>query len=324
MPWVDRPKAILETYLGGQAWGGAAADVLFGRANPCGRLAETFPARLEDNPSYLFFPGNQEQVEYREGVFVGYRWYEKKKVVPLFPFGHGLSYSRFEYSDLDVSPPRIAADGEVHVSVMVSNLGPLAGSEVVQLYVGCRSPGFDGPARQLEGFDKVSLALGERKQVRFTLSARSFSHWNTASAGWAVAPGSFEISIGASSADIRLSAEISAEPSGPGGSSFDMNTTVGEVTWHPEGKTLAGEITASFRGALAAEHSGAHSRMVDALVREMPLRAVISLSGGRFSRERIFRLLQRLSEAASGQRPDGRTTNNTRSRDAASGSTKEG
>ena len=135
MPWVDRPKAILEGWLGGQAGGGAVADVLLGRVNPSGKLSETFPVRLEDTPAYLNFPGDGHHVRYGEGVFVGYRYYEKKGIKPLFPFGHGLSYTTFEYSDLRLSKDVITDQDELKVTVKVRNTGNRAGKEVVQLYV---------------------------------------------------------------------------------------------------------------------------------------------------------------------------------------------
>ncbi|MPN30454.1 Thermostable beta-glucosidase B [bioreactor metagenome] len=135
MPWLQNVKAVLEGYLGGQALGGAIADLLFGLANPSGKLAETFPKKLAHNPSYTNYPGDGETVEYREGIFVGYRHYDTKDVEPLFPFGFGLSYTTFEYSDITVDKTNITDEEAVKVSVKVKNTGSLPGKEIVQLYV---------------------------------------------------------------------------------------------------------------------------------------------------------------------------------------------
>jgi len=126
---------VLEAYLGGQALGGALADVLFGEVNPSGKLAETFPVKLSHNPSYLNFPGEDDRVEYKEGLFVGYRYYDTKGIEPLFPFGHGLSYTKFEYSDISVDKKDVSDNSIINVSVKVKNVGKMAGKEIVQLYV---------------------------------------------------------------------------------------------------------------------------------------------------------------------------------------------
>lgn len=135
MPWLPKVKAVLEGYLGGQALGGAIASLLFGDANPSGKLAETFPMKLSDNPSYLNFPGDGDKVEYKEGIFVGYRYYDAKEIEPLFPFGHGLSYTEFSYRDMSISAKEIADSDTVEISVFVKNTGKTAGKEIVQLYV---------------------------------------------------------------------------------------------------------------------------------------------------------------------------------------------
>ena len=138
MPWIDKVKGIVEAYLGGQAVGGAVCDILYGRVNPSAKLPETFPLRLEDNPSYLSYIGEGDMVEYREGIFVGYRYYDKKKMDVLFPFGHGLSYTTFEYSNLKVDKEEMKDTDTMRVSVDVTNTGSVAGKEVVQLYVADR------------------------------------------------------------------------------------------------------------------------------------------------------------------------------------------
>jgi len=163
MPWVDNVKAILEVYLGGQATGAATMDILSGAVNPSGKLAETFPLRLQDNPSYLNFPGDKDKVEYREGIFVGYRYYDKREMPVLFPFGHGLSYTNFRYSKLEVNRKKALDTDSITVSVKIKNTGKIAGKEIVQLYVAPKSNVVIRPPKELKGFKKVSLNPGEEK-----------------------------------------------------------------------------------------------------------------------------------------------------------------
>ena len=214
MPWAGQVKGILELYLGGEAVGEAAARLLYGDANPSGKLAETLPLRLEDNPSYLNFPGDDRKVEYREGVFVGYRYYDTKKMAVQFPFGHGLSYTTFEYSGLRLSAAEIPEDGTLTVTLQVKNTGAVAGEEAVQLYVAPPACGVPRPEKELRGFEKVALAPGEEKTVSFTLGRRAFAYYSERMQGWAVAPGAYTVEIGASSRDIRLAQRVlvRAEP----------------------------------------------------------------------------------------------------------------
>lgn len=206
MPWIDRVSAVLEAYLAGQAGGAAVVDVLFGDVNPCGKLAETFPLKLEDHPVHRCFPGGPRTVEYRESVYVGYRYYDTAEKHVLFPFGHGLSYTTFHYHDLRLSAPEMRAGEGVRVRVSVTNVGPRAGKEIVQLYVrDVRSSTFR-PAQELKEFAKVFLQPGETKELTFTLDDRAFAYWDAVAGQWTVEPGEFEIRVGASSRDIRLTA----------------------------------------------------------------------------------------------------------------------
>ena len=159
----DDVRGILESYLCGQAVGEAQADILFGRANPCGKLAETVPYKLSDNPSYLNFPGDGKTVEYREGVFVGYRYYDTKEMAVRYPFGYGLSYTTFEYSDLKLSAKEIKDTDTLTVSLKVKNTGSMAGKEIVQLYVTDKTNAASRPVKELKNFAKVELAPGEEK-----------------------------------------------------------------------------------------------------------------------------------------------------------------
>ena len=211
MPWLPCAKAVLEGYLGGQAVGGATRDVLFGTVNPCGCLPESFPVKLEDNPSYLTYGGEGDVAVYAEGVFVGYRYYDRKKMDVLFPFGHGLSYTTFAYANLRLSADRIRDTDALTVSVDVTNTGKRAGKTVVQLYVGDRECEVFRPVRELKDFAKISLEPGETKTVTFTLSKRAFAYWNVKLHDWFVESGAFTVEIGRSSRDIALSSEVYVE-----------------------------------------------------------------------------------------------------------------
>jgi len=208
MPWIDDVDAVLEGYLGGQAGGEAIARLLFGEANPSGKLAETFPLRLDDTPAYRYFPGSAEAVEYREGLFVGYRYYDSAHVRVLFPFGHGLSYTSFEYDDLRLSADHMDAGDTLSVQCSIRNAGARAGSEVAQLYVHARASAVYRPDQELKGFEKVRLEPGESVPVSFSLDRRSLAFFDVRSGDWQVEPGLYDIRIGSSSRDIRLAATI--------------------------------------------------------------------------------------------------------------------
>ncbi len=202
MPWADEVSAILLTYFPGQEGGHAMADILFGDINPSGKLTVSFPRRLEDNPAYINYPGKRD-VRYGEGIFVGYRYYDTKDVEPLFPFGHGLSYASFEYSGLEL-PDTVKVGEDVKVSVRVKNTGDVAGKEVLQLYIHDVESSLVRPLRELKGFAKVDLKPGESQSVTFDLNTRSLSYYDPHKKAWVEEPGTFEVLVGASSRDIRL------------------------------------------------------------------------------------------------------------------------
>jgi beta-glucosidase len=204
MPWVNDVPVILEGYLGGQAGAGGIADILYGKVNPSGKLAETFPLKLEDNPCYHYFPGGPATVEYREGLYVGYRYYDSVDQEVLFPFGHGLSYTTFEYSDLQLDQSRISESKTLIVTLKVRNSGDVAGKEIVQLYVKDLESTAFRPKKELKGFAKVELKPGEESEVKIELNRRAFAYYNTGIRDWHVESGAFEILLGASSRDIRL------------------------------------------------------------------------------------------------------------------------
>lgn len=208
MPWEDKVKGILLAYLGGQGTGTACANLLYGKANPSGKLAETFPVSLEDNSSFNYFPGGTRSVEYRESIFVGYRYYDKVKKAVAYPFGYGLSYTEFEYSDLKVSEVNYTPDHDLTVEITVTNTGKVSGAEVVQLYVAKEASKIFRAEKEIKGFEKVFLEPGESKTIEFKLNSRSFAYYNTEICNWAVEGGVYEIKVGASSKDIRLSATV--------------------------------------------------------------------------------------------------------------------
>lgn len=210
MPWKDRVKGILLAYLGGQAGGSACADLLYGSSNPCGKLAETFPEAVEDTPCHAWYPSPNKNAEYRESIFTGYRYYLTAEKPVAFPFGFGLSYTSFEYSGLSLSSLDFREEQSLTARVSVTNTGKRAGAEIVQLYVSQKDPVIFKAERELKGFRKVFLEPGETKEVCFELDFRSFAYYDTVHSEWAVENGTYEIQIGASSADIRLIAPIKA------------------------------------------------------------------------------------------------------------------
>ena len=211
MPWVEQVPAILQAYYPGMENGNAVAAVLLGKVNPSGKLPVTFPARLADSPAFInaSYPGCRE-VNYGEGIFVGYRYYDKRDLAPLFPFGHGLSYTSFAYSDLKVTK-KVMIGGKVQVSLTVTNTGKLAGKEVVQLYVSDLQSSLPRPPKELKGFAKPALAPGESGTLAFTLDERALSYYDPHRHAWVAEPGEFELLVGSSSRDIRLKAKFMLE-----------------------------------------------------------------------------------------------------------------
>jgi beta-glucosidase len=229
MPWVDKVSAILECYLGGEDIGTAQINLLYGKANPCGKLAETFPIRLEDTPCFMNFPGNGRETYYTEGIFVGYRWYDCRKMPVLFPFGHGLSYTKFEYKDIKLSSSSIKDKAGLDVFVTIKNKGKMEGKEIVQLYVADKTGVEIRPVKELKGFEKVFLKAGEEKTVKISLDQRSFAYWNKDTHSWYAPSGEYEILVGASSADIRLSAKLNVTSSSGKAFNITPQTTMGDM-----------------------------------------------------------------------------------------------
>lgn len=306
MPWADEVKGILEAYLGGQAVGQVEVDVLFGKANPCGKLAETIPYKLADNPSYLNFPGDGQTVEYNEGVFVGYRYYDTKEMPVRYPFGYGLSYTTFEYSDLQLSADRIKDTDTLKVTLKVKNTGDRAGKEIVQLYVADKTGSASRPVKELKNFVKVELQPQEEKIVEMELDKRSFAWYNTQIHDWYAASGEYEILAAASSRDIRLKKTVYVESTTELPIHVHMNTTIGELLENPRTKAVIEGMTDSL-----IQHMGGssgdeeeESAASEAISKEMslkmmensPLRTLRSFMG--MSTGEIRELIVKLQAAA--------------------------
>jgi beta-glucosidase len=296
MPWIDKVKGLFESYLAGQGGGYAIAELLFGLANPCGKLAETFPQKLSHNPSYLNFPGEDDRVEYREGIFVGYRYYDKKGIDPLFPFGYGLSYTTFEYTGISVDKKEIDDNETVTVKVRVKNTGNMPGKEIVQLYVRDVESSVIRPEKELKGFEKIELQPGEEKEVTFTLDKRAFAYYNVDIKDWYVETGEFEILVGSSSRDIRLRETIKVNSTRKIKKRFDRNTPIGDLLEDPMGAMVFKQLMEQLMQSspLFAGIGGEGSQMMRAMFRYMPLRSLINFSRGAFTEEMLNDLLERL------------------------------
>ena len=327
MPWANSVSGILEGYLGGQAGAGAIADILLGNVNPSGKLAESFPHKLEDNPSHHYYPSGPTTVEYRESIFVGYRYYDTVKQDVLFPFGHGLSYTTFEYSALQLSRPRISDNDTLTVKVKVKNTGALAGKETLQLYVRDIESSVFRPQKELKGFAKVDLQPGEETEVEIELSRRAFAFYNPDIKDWQIESGEFEILIGASAQDIRLRDTLTIESSqkapaatsdqlavyhnfpkgspvspkdfeellgspvpandGPKKGSYTINTPVGDMT-----DTFIGRLLYNFMGKQMAkmiqgQEGTPTALLMEAMAKEVPLRSILMSSDGSLTREML-------------------------------------
>ena len=204
--WAAKCKAVVHGYLGGQAGAGAMMEVLTGWQNPCGKLAETIPLRYEDTPAARYFPGRKQNAEYREGLYVGYRYYETANKAVRYPFGYGLSYTTFAYSDLKVNAEK--------VTFTLTNTGSVAGAEIAQLYVAKPDAAVFCPAKELKGFAKVFLKAGESKTVTIPLDDKTFRYWNVATDRWEVEGGSYQLLVGANVQDIRLTAAVTVAGTG--------------------------------------------------------------------------------------------------------------
>ena len=295
MPWIRSVKGLIEAYLGGQAFGGAIANVLFGRANPCGKLAETFPETLPHNPSHLNFPGEDDRVEYREGLFVGYRYYDAKKIEPLFPFGYGLSYTTFEYTDISADKKEINEKDTVTVKAKVKNTGNMTGKEIVQLYVRDIEHSVIRPEKELKEFCKVELAPGQEATVEFVLDKRAFAYYNADIKDWHVESGDFEILIGSSSKDIALRETIKVNSTVRIKRQFTRNSLLGDIMADPAAFQVMKELATQLNIPLGVEDMASDETMA-AILKYTPLRALVAFSGGAFTEDMMNMLINKLNE----------------------------
>ncbi|MEU4420275.1 glycoside hydrolase family 3 C-terminal domain-containing protein [Actinoplanes sp. NPDC024001] len=285
--WHDQVDAILEGFLLGQAGGGAIADLLYGVANPSGHLAETIPLRLQDNPSYLNFPGEQQHVRYGEGVMVGYRHYASVPAPVRYPFGHGLSYTSFATRAVGVE---VTGDDTVEVTVTVANTGKRAGKHVVQIYVATDAGPVRRPARELRAFTKLDLEPGEERTVTLSLDRRSFAYWDIEQQGWVVAPGEYRIQVGENAAtviaeeSVTLTGDVIAAP-------LSMDSTVGEWFAHPiAGPALMQGMAAAMTEEQRAQAEEQHHQL--RMVESMPMRQFAGFLGDAIPPQALEQLIE--------------------------------
>lgn len=288
MPWIDKVKGVLEVYLGGQAVGEATVNLLYGKVNPSGRLAETFPLRLQDTPCYLHYGGENDKSVYHEGVFVGYRYYSSKEMPVLFPFGHGLSYTQFAYDNLVLSQTEMTDIDKLLVSVDVTNTGHCYGREVVQVYVAAPNSKIIRPGLELRAFDKIGLEPGETKTVTIELDKRSFAYWDVESHDWLVEEGKYQIIIGKSAEEKILVADVAVSPVKTPRKVFHLNSTIGEVLADKHagplfeqmmGKTFVG-YTEAQQVTENSQSDADNAEMMHAMMEGMPLRQLLNFVPG--------------------------------------------
>ncbi len=245
MPWIDKVPAVLQLWYDSQEQGNALADICFGDENPSGKLPTTFPFVLEDNPAYINYPGENGKVRYGEGIFVGYRYYDKKKLAPLFPFGHGLSYTTFKYSNLRIGAKSITPNETLKVRVDVTNTGRILGKEIVQLYVRDVKSTFARPEKELKAFAKIELKPKQTKTLTFTLDREAFWYFDSKLNAWSTEAGEFEILIGASSRDVRVNGSVTLAPESRG-SRFHTGLTIKTLLDHPESRAVVTKYAGGF------------------------------------------------------------------------------
>lgn len=300
LPFADDVAAIVETYLGGQAVGEALLDVLTGTVNPSGKLAETFPLRLEHTPCHLNFPGDRDTVRYAEGLYVGYRYYEKKALPVRYPFGFGLSYTTFAYGNLRLSNQTLAPEDSLTVSAEITNTGERYGKEIVQLYLSRLSDGVDRPLQELKGFEKIGLQPGETASVTFTLTKRDFSYWEESLQDWFAESGMYEVRISAASDDIRLKAQVRMENPVRLPKHYTSDTVVMDIPCEkrtePRLRTLLESAYLSLGGEPSAATDDAKPNdILSQLLAAIPLHALKSFSGGRYSDADIAEIVRNLN-----------------------------
>lgn len=293
---ADLAPAILDGALLGQGGGSGIADVLFGAVNPSGRLAETVPVRLQDSPAYINFPAEDGHILYGERVFVGYRWYDARDAAVTFPFGHGLSYTTFEYTDLSVD---VHADG-LTVRVSVVNTGARAGREVVQVYAGLPVSRVARPPRWLAGFTGVTLDPGELREVQIPVAREELGYWDVRSGRRLVESGDYSVTVGASSRDLRLHTVVAVDGDAVPVLAFTPDSTLAELLGDPvAGPIVADMLAAAGQQAPTAGLSTAAGTDMMRLLGSIPIGRLVSFSGGAFSRDQLAGMLETVNRQRS-------------------------
>jgi beta-glucosidase len=293
MPWLDEVKGVLECWLGGQAGAGGSVDVLFGKVNPSGKLAESFPVKLEDTPAYFNFPGEQGEVLYGERIFVGYRYYDEKGIDPLFPFGYGLSYTDFEYTRIQVSADEFTDQQGLQVSVRVKNTGEVTGKEVVQLYVSDIQSKLQRPKRELKAFEKIELQPGEEKTLTFDLDDRAFAYFDAKRDHWIAESGAFEIGIGSSSRDIRLKKTVHLRSTRQIPLGFDAYTFFREYWDYLPTRQYLKELMPQWIGGFVPEGKSLDEANFHDFLIDHPLIKYPYITGGEITPEQVDELVQK-------------------------------
>jgi beta-glucosidase len=281
--WIDGTAAVLEAWMMGQAGGGAIADVLFGKVNPSGKLAETFPLKLIDTPAYINYPGENGAVRYGEGIFMGYRYYDTKEVATLFPFGYGMSYTTFDYQNPKVSSQTFRDVDGLTVSVDVTNTGKMAGKEVVQVYVQDHKSRLVRPTKELKGFAKVELQPGETTTVTVSLDLRAFAYYHPAYRQWITEDGEFGILIGASSTDIRCTKTVTLHSTLELPSILNRESTLREWTEDPRGMSVLAPLFQKIIDQMGANFGGDDGEQIGmdpmGFMMDMPLMGLLHFLG---------------------------------------------
>jgi len=287
LPFAEEVPAVVEGWLGGQAGGGGVADVLYGVVNPSGRLTETIPLRLSDTPAYLDFPGEFGHVRYGEGLFVGYRWYDARDAAVHFPFGHGLSYTSFAYSALEVS----ADASGIAARVTVTNSGERDGREVVQLYTGLAGSAVQRAPRELKAFASVELAAGESRVVELSVRREDLAYWDVRVDRWVVEGGEYLVTVGASSRDLRAEAGVAVEGDAvrlP----LTMESSIGDLMGDPVAGPIVAQALGGLFGGDAAMAAMADDEGMAKMMASFPIGRLVGFPGIPVTREQIEQLLQ--------------------------------
>lgn len=298
MPWRDQVKGIFECFMAGQGMGLAIARLLYGQANPSGKLPVSFTRRLEDTSSYFYFPGDKTRVAYGEGVFVGYRYYDVKQTDILYPFGHGLSYTTFSYRDMRLEKTVFdRGEEEFHVSMLLKNTGCYAGAEVVQLYVGMFDTVVKRPQKELKGFRKVFLDPGEETRIEFTLQKKDFAYYDMRYREWCVPEGEYAVLIGASSRDIRLKEFVKVVPDRKHRKPLSGWSKVGELRETPAGEKYFKNIRQVLLDQMPEKTIFWEKKDLYDQERmdQMPLRLVNLLSGGRINNDQLLQWIEEVN-----------------------------